>query len=184
MENKNIFEIKNILKNSFSSSSRTTRGSNLKQKNINLYFKDSFIRNKSIEILENCQGSKDIKNNIIKEKSHNKYINIKKNKYLSKEIPHNKLFNSFYNDYYSGMILNKAPTLSYNKKSISQLINKKRNNKINIFDNFYNNSLLSKLNTFRNSKYISDKIKNKRSIIDSNNKSSDNIIQVKKKKLI
>ena len=175
MENKNIFEIKHILKNIFSSSSRTTRGSNLKQKNINLYFKDSIIRNKSIEILENCQGSKDIKNNIIKEKSHNKYINIKKNKYLSKEIPHNKLFNSFYNDYYSGMILNKAPTLSYNKKSISQLINKKRNNKINIFDNFYNNSLLSKLNTFRNSKYISDKIKNKRSIIDSNNKSSDNI---------
>jgi hypothetical protein len=83
--------------------------------------------------------------------------------------------------YYKGMLLNKAPTLYYNKKNIIQLINRSKLNKKYVYDNFYNISLLRNFKLYQNMKYYSnDKLTDKKNfdnknIYEINNKSSDNI---------
>ena len=140
--NKRIFINKNT-----NSSSRTTVGSNIKQKNTNsnneINNDDKYIEIKENSILEDVMYNL----NINRFKSQ---INIfDKNKLLFKNY-FKKRLSSNSNDYYRGMQLNRAPTLYINKKSISQIVNKKKKEKLNNYNNFYFNMKLNNVKFSRN----------------------------------
>ena len=133
----------NIQKNSNSSSSRTTVGSNIKRRNISEIEKID----KSFEI-----NIKEIKNIFIRLKM--KRVKSQNNILVKKLLPNDnnikKRINSFSKEYYKGMNLNRAPSLYSNRKSISKIINKNKIIKNIEYQNFYNNIKINSSRLSRN----------------------------------
>ena len=167
-KDKDIFHKINLIKD-ICPSTRRDIGVNTFQKIINL--------NKDIWNSRNSKSKKELRYNSKTMRKEKNYSYRNSNSY--NEI----LFNNDkkYFPYYKGMLLNKAPTLYYNKKYIIQLINRSKLNKKYDYDNFYNISLLRKFKSYQNMKYYSnDKLTDKKNldnknICEVNNKSSDNI---------
>ena len=152
-----LYKIK--IKNIDSSSSRTTVGSNIKPKIINLNGVD--IDNKNIEIIS-YNNKKEIKDDIntTKLKKGKSQINILEKKNLLFKNIFKKRLNSISKEYYNGMELNRAPSIYVNKKSISQVINRNNIEKNDKFKNFYNHFKVNSSKISRNNIYFDDNCSN------------------------
>ena len=152
-----LYKIK--IKNIDSSSSRTTVGSNIKPKIINLNGVD--IDNKNIEIIS-YNNKKEIKDDIntTKLKKGKSQINILEKKNLLFKNIFKKRLNSISKEYYNGMELNRAPSIYNNKKSISQVINRNNIEKNDKFKNFYNHFKVNSSKISRNNIYFDDNCSN------------------------
>ena len=152
-----LYKIK--IKNIDSSSSRTTVGSNIKPKIINLNGVD--IDNKNIEIIS-YNNKKEIKDDIntTKLKKGKSQINIFEKKNLLFKNIFKKRLNSISKEYYNGMELNRAPSIYNNKKSISQVINRNNIEKNDKFKNFYNHFKVNSSKISRNNIYFDDNCSN------------------------
>ena len=152
-----LYKIK--IKNIDSSSSRTTVGSNIKPKIINLNGVD--IDNKNIEIIS-YNNKKEIKDDIntTKLKKGKSQINILEKKNLLFKNIFKKRLNSISKEYYNGMELNRAPSIYVNKKSISQVINRNNIEKNDKYKKFYNHFKVNSSKISRNNIYFDDNCSN------------------------
>ena len=174
MINKNNYK-RIIIKKNTNSSSRSTVGSNIQQKNtfsiVDLNKEDKNNEDKDISIIN-------IMNNIYIKKVKSQSNIFDKNKLIFQEYAQKKV-NPISKEYYKNMNINQAPTLYINKKSICRIINKKKKEKINSYNHFY---FKTKLNSHKGSRNINNHsnfyCEDKTYLINTKNNNNSNITEL------